>query len=182
MTPDPKDDPRFNEAVQGLERGDFSRLDPLFTDDPREGGASPIVRWYNEGRFRAQPKALAEALSCACFNGRVGVARVLLEAGVDPEAGNATGMNAVHWAANRGRLEALRMLIAHGVQLEAKNMYGGTVLGCAVWSALHEPKPAHGAIIQVLLDAGARLDAVQFPTGNAAIDALLERARAGTSP
>ena len=57
-------------------------------------------------------------------------------------------MNAFHWAANRGQLKTVEMLARHGVPLEIRNSYGGTVLGTAVWSAIHEPKPDHIAIIK----------------------------------
>src|SRR5438105_3669071 len=92
-----KDDPQYRDAVQGLSRGDFSRLDPLF--DER------IVEWHRLGLFDGEPEALAEAFCCACFLGKTDVAEYLLGQGVDPLAGSGTGMNAFHWAANRGQLE-----------------------------------------------------------------------------
>jgi hypothetical protein len=54
-------------------------------------------------------------------------------------------------------------------------MYGGTVLSGTVWSAIHEPRPAHVEIIKQLLSAGASVDAVEYPTGTEAIDRLLEQ-------
>lgn len=56
-------------------------------------------------------------------------------------------------------------------------MYGGTVLSGAVWSATHEPMPNQLQAIQELLAAGARADAVQYPTGHDGIDELLSRHR-----
>jgi ankyrin repeat protein len=41
------------------------------------------------------------------------VAEYLLTHGVDPTAGAGTGMDAFHWAANRGNLETVRLLIRH---------------------------------------------------------------------
>jgi len=52
-------------------------------------------------------------------------------------------------------------------------MYGGTVLGCAVWSAIHEPKADHLLIIEALIEAGADLAGVGFPSGDNRIDELL---------
>jgi hypothetical protein len=175
-TLNPTPDPQFRAAVPRLERGDFSALDPLFIDDPSLGHERcRIIAWHQEGRFKDEPKALAEALSCACFNGRTAVAEYLLNAGVDPAAGNGTGLNAVHWAANRGNLETVALLIARQAPLEIENMYGGTVLGCTVWSAIHEPRPDHVGIIEALLEAGANVDAAEYPSGNKRVDEVLLR-------
>ena len=160
----------FRAAVEGLLRGDFSQSAPLF-----EGEPCPILAWVEQGLFDGEPAALAEALSCACFLGRTPVAEALLEKGVDPLAGAATGLNAFHWAANRGQLDTVRLLIRQKVPLEVKNMYGGTVLGTAVWSAVHEPRPDHGAIIDALIAAGARHDAIGHPSGDPRADEVLRR-------
>jgi len=167
------DDALFQSAVQALLRGDFSfpsSLEPLFTGRPCR-----IVQWVDEGRFARDPAALAEALSCACFNGCTAVAADLMDRGVDPAAGNGTGMNAFHWAANRGQLETVRMLIARNAPLEIKNVHGGTVLGTTVWSAVHEPKPDHLAIVEALIAAGANVEAAGYPSGDARVDELLRR-------
>lgn len=165
------DDALFQSTVQALLRGDFSfpsKLEPLF-----EGRPCRIVQWMEEGRFEREPAALAEALSCACFNGYTAVATELMNRGVDPSAGNGTGMNAFHWAANRGQLETVRLLIARSAPLEAKNMYEGTVLGTTVWSAVHEPRPDHLAIVEALISAGANVNEADYPSGDARVDALL---------
>jgi hypothetical protein len=44
-----------------------------------------------------------------------------------------------------------------------------------VWSAINEPRPDHLQIIEELLDAGARLGEVDYPTGNVHLDAVLQR-------
>ncbi len=167
----------FDEAVRGLLAGDFSRLAPLFFG---AGGSTPaIICWHEAGLFEAQPEALKEALTCACFNGCVDVVERLLGCGLDPSGGAATGLNACHWAANRGQLEVVRVLLRHGASLEVRNNYRGTVLGCAVWSAVHEPRPAHLAIVEALLEAGAIVSEAAYPSGDAQIDALLRRFGAG---
>lgn len=168
----------FAAAVQGLLAGDFSRLEPLFEGGQGDGGPCPIIAWQVSGRFADEPKALAEALTCACFLGREEVAIHLLDHGVDPVSGSGTGLNAFHWAANRGQLAIVRLLIGRHAPLETRNLYGGTVLGGAVWAALHEPRPAHLEIITALLEAGARAEDAEFPTGNGIIDRVLERFRA----
>jgi hypothetical protein len=175
-TPAGEDDAVFRDALRGLQRGDFSRLEPLFDAGPGPLGNRPrIIEWYEAGGFRDEPQAVAEALTCACFLGRTGVADYLLTLGIDPSLGAGTGLDALHWAANRGQLEAVQLLLRRKAPLETRSMYGGTVLGTAVWSAINEPGPDHLQIIEELLIAGARLEHVGYPTGHKDIDAVLRR-------
>ena len=169
----------FDAALGALQRGDFSLLEPVFTAPASEMPA--VLRWYEQGRFDGHPKELAEALTCACFLGALHVAEHLLERGVAPAGGDGTGLNAFHWAANRGQLGAVRLLLRHGAPLEVRNAYGGTVLGGAVWAAVHESKPAHLEVIEELLRAHANVTEAEYPTGLPELDALLQRhgARAG---
>jgi hypothetical protein len=174
-------DQQFRDAVRHLENGDFSHSDPLFRDDGSPGGAPcKIIEWYEAGYFKDEPKALNEALACACFNGRTKVAKFLMDCGVDPLAGFGTGMNGFHWAANRGQLETVKMLIERKVPMEVENMYDGTVLGCTVWSAVHQPRMGQLEVIEALLTAGANVDAAEYPSGNAEVDEVLRRH--GTKP
>lgn len=166
----------FRDAIHGLEGGDFSRLEPLFEGDVALSGNRPkIIEWYEEERLANQPRALAEALTCACFLGKTGVAEYLLTRGVDPSGGFGTGLNALHWAANRGQLEAVRLLLRYKAPLETRSMYDGTALGTAVWSAVHEPRGNQLQIIEELLDAGASLEEAEYPSGSLAVDAILRK-------
>jgi len=88
--------PDFHGAIQGLNNGDFSRLEPLFVSDRSQGQPCPIIQWHQEGLFQNQSKALSEALTCVCFLGRTDVAEYLLRQGVDPSGGASTGLNAFH--------------------------------------------------------------------------------------
>ena len=171
------DDATFTDALEGLHRGDFSRLERLFDERSGRLGTSRIVEWHEEGRVRDQPKALAEALTCASFLGRTSVAEYLLRQGVNPSGGAGTGLDALHWAANRGQLEAVRLLIRAKASLETRSMYGGTALGTAIWSAVNEPRRDHLQIIEELLNAGAHLEDADYPTGHKHIDAILQRYR-----
>lgn len=163
----------FDDSLEGLRRGDFSRLDTLFQN--KTSSPPQIVEWVDEGRFRGHDQELAEALTYACFNGRTEVAEYLLSRGVAPSGGAGTGLDAIHWAVNRGQLETVRLLIRHRVSLESRSMYGGTALGTSVWSAINEPRAGHLAIIEELLAAGARVQEAGYPTERDAIDALLRR-------
>ena len=169
-------DAAFRDALKGLHRGDFSRLEPLFGDEGRgDDRRARIVDWHEEGRFRNEPRALAEALTCACFLSRTNVAEYRLGHGVEPSGGAGTGLNALHWAANRGRLEAVRLLLRWRAPLGTRSVYGGTVLDTAVWSAINEPRTEHLRIIEELLEAGARLQVEKWPTGHERIDAIVRR-------
>jgi hypothetical protein len=170
------DDLSFTEVVDGLLAGDFTKLSPLF-EKHRSETSAPIITWFDQGLFKSRPQALAEAFSCACFNGHLDVVEYLLSKGVDPNGGANTGMNAFHWAANRGQEQVVEMLIRDGADLERRNSYGGTILGCAVWSALHEPKPQHLTIVESLLSAGADVCAAEYPTGDQQVDTVLKRFR-----
>ena len=114
------DDATFNDALEGLHRGDFSRLERFFDEASGRSGKPKIVEWHEEGRFRDQPKALAEALTCVSFLGRTSVAEYLLKQGVEPSGGSGTGLDALHCAANRGQLQAVRLLIRSKASLEAQ--------------------------------------------------------------
>ncbi len=160
---------RFQQALAGLSAGDFTALAPLFApgdapsgDTPGRagGGASQIEAWFLEDHFLDQPGAAAEAVACACFLGRTQVAAFLLDRGVDPAAGMATGMSALHYAASAGHLDVVKLLIQRGAPMELKNRFGGTVLDQALYSALNEPRPDHPRIIEALLAAGADAEAV----------------------
>jgi hypothetical protein len=134
-----------------------------------------IVDWVEAGAFAEEPAALAEALTCACWLGRTGVAAFLLDRGVDPTAGMGTGMDALHWGANRGQLAVVNLLLVRGAPTGSRSTHGGTALGTAVWSAIHEPRADHLAIIEALLEAEARPAEVEYPTGHEGVDALLRR-------
>ncbi len=88
------------------------------------------------------------------------MAAFLLDRGVDPAAGMATGMSALHYAASAGHLDVVKLLIQRGAPMELKNRFGGTVLDQALYSALNEPRPDHPRIIEALLAAGADVEAV----------------------
>lgn len=169
-------DELFQDAVKGLLAGDFSRLEPLFkTESNKDAYQCKIIEWYEQELFLNEPKALAEALTCACFLGRVEVAGYLLNQGIEITAGDGTGMNAFHWAANRGHLNVVKFLIKQNAPLEIKNMYGGTVLGSALHAVLFETKPTHLEIIEELIKAGAKIEETYYPTGDNQVDEILQR-------
>ena len=96
-----------------------------------------------------------QAFIYACQYGHNNICEFLLDQGVDPSAQAKIGQTGLHYAAHYGQLETVKMLIARHAPLEVKNMYGGTVLGQALWSAFNEPHKNHRQIVEVLIAAGA---------------------------
>ncbi len=95
----------------------------------------------------------------ACEYGWASVAEFLLEKGVSLRAGENTGQTALHLAAHRGQLDMIKLLLDRGAPLEARNSYGGTVLGQALWSVINgEPAIDFIPVIEMLLDAGAKIE------------------------
>lgn len=174
----------FQDAIQGLQNGDFSRLEPLFLGEkPDDGQHCQIIKWYQEGRFDDEETAelLEEALTCACFLGHITVADYLLNiVGIPPSGGgDRTGMDALHWAVNRGQFETTMLLLYNDADLESISRFGGTVIETAIWSSINEPKPNHIQIIQALIDEGAVINHIEIPTGNADVDKMLKAALNG---
>jgi len=119
---------------------------------------------------------MEEALILACLYGQTSVAEFLLEKGIDPAAGANVGQTALHYAAHGGHLDTVRVLLERKAPLEALNVYGGTVLGQATWSVMNgDTGVDYVPIIEMLLDAGAEVEAADYPTGNERVDEALQR-------
>jgi hypothetical protein len=145
----------FDYAVAAMDRGDFTALEERigigrFHDQ--------IVEWFERGAFNNERQTLDEIFTASCMLGQTDTAAYLLDKGVEPYAGMKTGLAGFHYAASSGRLDVIKLLIERGVPMEAKNMYGGTVFGQAIWSAIHEHKPQHTEIVEALIKAGAEVE------------------------
>ena len=123
----------------------------------------PLSNQPREARAR-----LEEAFIRACQFGHNNICELLLDEGVDPAAQVNVGQTGLHYATHAGQLETVKFLVARAAPLESKNMYGGTVLGQALWSAFNEPHKDHLPIIEFLIAAGAKVD----PEWNKWIDQL----------
>jgi hypothetical protein len=56
-------------------------------------------------------------------------------------------------------LETIKLLLRRGASLEARNCYGGTVLGQALWSAVNANNGIdYVRITETLLEAGAKIE------------------------
>lgn len=129
--------------------------------------------------YGASERELQKALvTAAGIHGNYEVVKYLLGSGVDPTAG--TGWTALHAATGGADLQVIDLLIERGAPLEKKNMYGGTVLGQAIWFAYHGD-PArlsdYADVIEALIAAGARMDA--YPLMREHIREVYRRAERG---
>lgn len=115
------------------------------------------------------------ALIWACQFGRRTIAEFLIDEGVALGAQDGQGETALHWAAHYGHVEIVRLLIDRNAPLEVKNNYSGTVLGQTTWAAMNDPHENHPRVVEMLLDAGARIDQADYPTGNERVDDMLRR-------
>ncbi|MEA2164751.1 MAG: hypothetical protein QOK37_2878 [Thermoanaerobaculia bacterium] len=109
----------------------------------------------------------------ACQFGRRSIVEFLIDNGVELNAQDSQGETALHWAAHYGHVEIVRLLVDRKAPLEAKNNYGGTVLGQTTWAAMNDPHENHPRVVEMLLDAGARIDQADYPTGNERVDDVL---------
>jgi tetratricopeptide (TPR) repeat protein len=144
----------FRYAVASLWRGSFTDVEKTIGADNFD---LTIRDWYEKGYFDTEPEGLAEAFAGACWLGHADTVAFLLDHGVDPYAGMRTGLSGFHWAASSGTPEVIRLLLRRGIPMEVKNSYNGTVLGQALWSAIHEHTPQHAEIIEELIKGGAHV-------------------------
>ena len=120
-------------------------------------------------------KAQMEAgFKWACEYGRTAVVKFLLERGV-AVASESGGMTGLHWAAHGGHLEIIQLLLERNAPLEVQNIYGGTVLGQALWSSINSGLDVdYVPVIERLIAAGAKVNP-KWSTGNKRIDEALRR-------
>ncbi|MBK9130781.1 MAG: ankyrin repeat domain-containing protein [Gammaproteobacteria bacterium] len=135
-------------------------LDPNRNDPPLTRGYM-ITTLVNNG-------APAPLLVEAARNGQVDMIGLLLDAGAAPDARDAGGRTALHWAVENGYAEAVELLLAHGADTNIVARPDVTPLMLAV-------QGGRETIARALLEHGADLDAI----GNLSVSALDAAARDG---
>ena len=141
------------------------------------GQMDRLIGYFNAGGSRKPnltQKIVQEAFRYACAYRSNNVVEFLLAKGVDLAEHSGDGQTAAHYAVIGGHLDTLKLLLRSNPPLEAKNMYGGTVLGQALWSAAHGGDPeVYIAILEALIAAGAEVPERHVPV-NPRVDSWLE--------
>src|SRR6266436_3806841 len=108
----------FRDALHHLDAGNYTLLAELL-DQHKSSLIDLLVA-------AGEPKVpMEQAFTWACMLGRTSDVEFLLDKGVDPLAGNNTGLNGFHYAASGGHLDVVKLLIERNVPMEVRNMYGG---------------------------------------------------------
>src|SRR6185369_4503060 len=110
--------------------GRLDLIQRFFNGEDLPASLIPLPAETNDAKLLVE-----EAFIYACQYGHNDVCEFLLDQGVDAASQAGVGQTGLHYAAHHGQLETVRMLIKRNAPLEVKNMYGGTVLGQALWSA-----------------------------------------------
>jgi len=126
------------------------------------GGLDTVKSFFDkQGKpsNRATRTEMERGLFWASEYGRNEVVEFLLQKGVSLAARSPDGQTPLHWAVIGGQTETVKLLLAHGANLEARNSYGGSVLGQALWCAVHDNRETdYLSIVQTLIRAGAQVD------------------------
>lgn len=126
------------EIHRAIEAGDIELVKRILEEDPS------ALSQLDDSRFREPPLLVAAAV------GNVEIARALLEAGADIDAGDSDNSTALGVAALRRQGEMVAFLIESGANVNHRDRKADCPLSFAVFGG-------DEAIIQQLLDAGADL-------------------------
>ena len=95
------------------------------------------------------------ALMLASRNGHMEIARLLLDAGAEPNLWDCDGETALMCASSRGHVEIVRLLLDAGADKNFPDEYERTAL-------MHASRNGHIEIVRWLLDAGADMNLRDF--------------------
>ncbi|MCU1284666.1 MAG: Ankyrin [Acidobacteriales bacterium] len=142
------------------------------------GNLDAVRTFFNSDNTLKPPATklqMEDGFCWACQFGHINTVELLLDKGVDISADGDTGQTGLHMGVIGTHLDIINLLLKRGASLETKNSYGGTALGQATWSAIHDPTIDYAPVIQRLLEAGADITQADYPTGKKEIDDLLRK-------
>jgi ankyrin repeat protein len=153
----------WNVAMANAEGGPARDL----FDAAAKGDVVAVVRSLKGGvQIDARDEAGRTALLIATYNNRIGVARVLIDAGADVNAKDDISDTPYLYAGAEGRIEILQMMLGAGANLRDTNRYGGTAL---IPAAHH----GHPEAVQLLLEAGVAPDHINKLGWTALLEAII---------
>jgi len=125
----------------------------------------------------AMPSQDQRLLADAAWENDIEAVRLLLDLGFDTHVRGANESTPLHRAAFHGFSEVVHLLLQHNPPLTLQNQYGARPLDSAIYGAVHSwrhdgdfPKT-----VEMLINAGSKISADSFPTGNEDIDVVLRR-------
>jgi ankyrin repeat protein len=118
-------------------------------------------------------------LADAAWDNKLEAVKVMLEAGFDPHVRGAEESTPLDRAAFHGFVDVVRLLLQHNPPLNLTNRYGARPLDTALYGSVHSWRRDGDfpATVEALIQAGSTVRPDAFPTGNAAVDAVLRRHR-----
>ncbi len=120
--------------------------------DPDEAQAGQLLDYFIANIIDEQQ--LRPLLIEAAANGHADTARVLLEAGADPDIRDAEGKTALFWAASQGFTPTVQLLLEAGANPDLPDLTGMNPLMAAA-------KNGFRRVVALLLENGAEVNAVE---------------------
>ena len=114
-------------------------------------GNRPAVSRLLAAGAVADPRAPTSPIELAARQGHLAIVRLLLDAGVDPDAAGHDKATALHSAAAAGNLELVRLLLERGARVDARQSDGCTPIHRAV-------DADQLAMVKALVRAGASVE------------------------
>lgn len=119
-----------------------------------------------------------QLLTRAAWEGKGDAVRLMLELGFDPHVTGEDNSTPLDRASFHGSADIVQVLLQADPNppLELKNQFGSTPLSCCAYGSTHSWKKESGDHLktaELLIDAGAQIDAQWLPIENKSMDALL---------